>query len=107
LPHLTAKLHAMKEKYMAPAPPSSSDMKVLWLTAIATSRWFLYKLTVGCNFFFCILMLLILSNIALIVRSVSNLHALFVHSSPGQKLGFLICWNVEHGCVAHALKLLF
>ncbi|KAJ6897520.1 vacuole membrane protein KMS1-like isoform X1 [Populus alba x Populus x berolinensis] len=28
LPHLTAKLHAMKEKYMAPAPPASSDMKV-------------------------------------------------------------------------------
>jgi len=51
LPHLTAKLHAMKEKYMAPAPPASSDMKVPWLTAIATSRWFLYKLTVGCNFF--------------------------------------------------------
>ena len=52
-------------------------------------------------------MLLILGNIALIVRSVSHLHALLVHSSPGQKLGFLICWNVEHGCVAHALKLLF
>ncbi|KAG6757488.1 hypothetical protein POTOM_037800 [Populus tomentosa] len=28
LPHLTAKLQAMKEKYMAPAPPASSDMKV-------------------------------------------------------------------------------
>jgi steroid 5-alpha reductase family enzyme len=28
LPDLTAKLHAMKEKYMAPAPPASADIKV-------------------------------------------------------------------------------
>ncbi|KAJ6771571.1 MEMBRANE-ASSOCIATED PROGESTERONE RECEPTOR COMPONENT-RELATED [Salix koriyanagi] len=28
LPDLTAKLHAMKEKYMAPAPLASSDLKV-------------------------------------------------------------------------------
>ena len=28
LPDLTAKLHAMKEKYMAPAHPASPDIKV-------------------------------------------------------------------------------
>jgi hypothetical protein len=28
LPDLTAKLHAMKEKYMAPAPPASANIKV-------------------------------------------------------------------------------
>ncbi|KAH8495797.1 hypothetical protein Peur_055502 [Populus x canadensis] len=52
LPHLTAKLHAMKEKYMAPAPPSSSDMKVKNWDFSFAGMWNTVVWLMLLNFFF-------------------------------------------------------
>ncbi|KAI5573405.1 hypothetical protein POPTR_010G089600v4 [Populus trichocarpa] len=52
LPHLTAKLHAMKEKYMAPAPPASSDMKVKNWDFSFAGMWNTVVWLMLLNFFF-------------------------------------------------------
>ncbi|KAL9401518.1 hypothetical protein Peur_005367 [Populus x canadensis] len=52
LPDLTAKLHAMKEKYMAPAPPASADIKVKKWDFSFTGIWNTVVWLMLLNFFF-------------------------------------------------------
>ncbi|XP_011021552.1 PREDICTED: vacuole membrane protein KMS1 [Populus euphratica] len=52
LPHLTAKLHAMKAKYMAPASPASSDMKVKNWDFSFAGMWNTVVWLMLVNFFF-------------------------------------------------------
>lgn len=51
-------------------------------------------------------MLLNLSDIALIEFCFSFTCPVCAFFT-GQKMGFLVYWNVEHCCMAHALELLF
>lgn len=82
LPNLIAKLHSMKDKYLATKPPVTSNIKVRdeYVSLYNIQSHYIY-IYIHC-------------------------YPLFIHSSiSGEQVGLFICFNLEHSGLVHVDEL--